>query len=394
MLSAHAYTLRQKARLAVSLAWVGGFVDAVGFLLLLQVFTSNMTGNTATLGRWIAEARPDMIAYAAFPILIFFLGAALSGVLTIGGRRLGIRSFYALALSVEVVLLSAFMSIASFAPPPASGERAPLLLIALAALAMGLQNATITQIAGAVVRTTHVTGVLTDLGLESVQLAYWFRDRTRGRLRQRIRRALRISPRHPSLQRLLLLSSIWGSFLIGAVLGVLGLRYFGVTCLAGPIAFLAALVTLDLIRPIATFTPVAHSHGRHDPELRRYGIDPEMLPSEVGLYRIGGDSRAKQRSPDLGRLVEHAATEHRLILLLLGDNVEVTDNDLRGLEQAIRSLRERHSDLVLCVTESKRFLHLRASRLAEELGQANLCSDPEFALARAIELVESRSATY
>jgi hypothetical protein len=49
MLSATAYTLRQKARLAVSLATVGGFVDAVGFITLAGIFTSNMTGNTAAL---------------------------------------------------------------------------------------------------------------------------------------------------------------------------------------------------------------------------------------------------------------------------------------------------------------------------------------------------------
>jgi uncharacterized membrane protein YoaK (UPF0700 family) len=73
-----------------------------------------------------------------------------------GGQRFGIKSVYALALSLELVLLSAFLLSAQWTL--GHGIRPGYAIIWLPAMAMGLQNATITQIAGAVVRTTHVTG--------------------------------------------------------------------------------------------------------------------------------------------------------------------------------------------------------------------------------------------
>ena len=89
---------------------------------------------------------------------------------------------------------------------------------------MGLQNATITKISGAVVRTTHLTGVVTDLGLEGVQYLLWFYDRTRGGGADRRAHGgvpcagLRVPPQ-PSLLRVALLASIFGSFLFGVVAG-------------------------------------------------------------------------------------------------------------------------------------------------------------------------------
>ena len=45
---------------------------------------------------------------------------------------------------------------------------------------MGLQNALVTRVSGAVVRTTHMTGVLTDIGIELVRMRAWVRDGPRG----------------------------------------------------------------------------------------------------------------------------------------------------------------------------------------------------------------------
>src|SRR5439155_13028925 len=89
----------------------------------------------------------------------------------------------------------------------------------LCAFTLGLQNATITEISGAVIRTTHVTGVITDFGLEGVRFLNWYMDRTRGRRWARAGRALRISQRHPTAQRLLLLFGVFWSFVIGSAAG-------------------------------------------------------------------------------------------------------------------------------------------------------------------------------
>jgi uncharacterized membrane protein YoaK (UPF0700 family) len=390
MLSVTAYTLRQKARLAVSLAWIGGFVDAVGFIVLVRMFTSNMTGNTAMLGSQLVVGNFEEAFYAGYAILMFLAGAMLSGLLTIGGRRLGIKSIYSLALSVEVLLLAAFLLGTDYFIPTI---RYPyLVLLALPCLAMGLQNATITQIAGAVVRTTHVTGVLTDLGLETVQFLFWFRDQTRGRIRERLLKSFYLSTRHPSLQRLLLLASIWLSFLVGALLGLWGLAHFGIACLAGPICFLMFLVILDFIRPIADIHHVDHKRNS-DVELKSFGIDAEILPPNVGVYRIATHGLRRRRVPDLGRLTERIAEHFDIVLLLLPEGVELDDNNLAGLGTSLEHLRDKNRDLIVCTSESKVYNLLAASSLGRHLGPANLCSDPEFAVARAIDLAQSYTVT-
>lgn len=379
MLSSTAYSLRQKARLAISLAWVGGFVDVVGFKLL-GAFTSNMTGNTAALGAQLSAAEGSAALFVGLLVLSFLVGAVLSGVLTVGGRRWGVRSIYSVALAVEAALLVGFLVWIR-----AGVDGTPLLLAALPCLAMGLQNATITQIGGSVVRTTHVTGVVTDLGLESVQFVFWFHDRTRGRLRRRLVKAFRLSPRHPSMQRLLLLLSIWGSFLVGAALGLWMYSFDGVGPLAllGPICFLLFMVLLDLVRPIASVSKVDHLQDR---ELTRFGVDPGVLPPTVGVYRVQGTGRGKVRPPDLGTLDEQAGRRWKVIVLILSPEIRLDPNSLLGLSQSLTNLRIQNRRLVLCVGDAEQFEQVTRSPAGEALGPANVCSDVEFAVARAVAL--------
>src|SRR4051812_24577705 len=287
MLSATAYTLRQKARLAVTLATVGGFVDAVGFITLAGIFTSNMTGNTAALAARFAESNWSAAFHFLFVIGAFFSGTVISSLIAAGGLRFGIKSVYALALSLELALLSAFLLSASWAM--SHGVHLGYAIIWIPAMAMGLQNATITQIAGAVVRTTHVTGVLTDLGIESVQLLFWLHDKTQGTLLQRLHSAFALSSKHTSFQRLFLLASIWCSFTLGAGLGVWSLHRFGLHCLIGPIALVMFIVGLDMLHPIAEMHEV--DHARDDLELKRYGIDSGLLPATVRVFRIKARGR-------------------------------------------------------------------------------------------------------
>ncbi len=377
MLSAAAYSLRQKARLAISLAWVGGFIDAMGFVIL-ATFTSNMTGNTAAMGARAARGEFAGARRLALVIVSFIAGAVLSGLLTEGGKRKGFRAVYSLALSVEVALLAICLAII------AHGWAGHVAVAMILPLAMGLQNATITQIAGAVVRTTHVTGVLTDLGLESVRLLYWFRDRTRGHLLERLMKAFYLSSQHPSLQRLLLLGSIWASFLLGAALGVFTFQHWGAGALAAPMAFLVLVIAMDLIQPIAVMDMVDHAHD--DVELKRFGIDPGVLPPTIGVFRVEGKKGRKVRPPDLGQLANTAGRHLRVVILILSPDVRLDTNSLAGLQLSLAALRATRRELVVCVSETRLFLKIRDSQLGEELGQANLCSDPEFAVARALEL--------
>lgn len=379
MLAGHAHTLRQKARLAVSLAWVAGFIDAVGFILIGS-FLSNMTGNTALIGERLFTGEFGNARFCAFLVLMFVAGAVLSSLLTEIGRRRGIRSIYALVLGVEVFATLLFVVLTVLHVGPF------LLRAAILPLAMGLQNATITQIAGSVVRTTHVTGVLTDLGIESVHFAFWFRDRTRGQLSHRIRRAFFLSRRHPSVQRLFLLVSIWGSFALGAGLGAIAYVRLEVFGLFFPIAFLFFMVVLNLIQPIARVRIV--DHAKHDDELRRFGIDPGLLPRSVSIFRIDPGGRSDARLPDLSQIGQHADRRRlKVLILILPADVTLNDNHLAGLENSLKDFRAHRRTLIVCTSTMETFLKIRESSLGSELGLANLCSDPEFAVARAIEVL-------
>ena len=167
-------------------------------------------------------------------------------------QRSGIRGKYVLPMAVEGVLLSA-LSLLMSRHFGESGESstAMLFLAPIAAFAMGLQNATITEISGAVIRTTHLTGVITDFGLEGARFLNWWRDRARGRHWARAGRLLRVSQRHPSAQRLGLLFCVFWSFVIGAVVGTWMFFHYASIALVLPVTFLVAIIVMDRRKPIA-----------------------------------------------------------------------------------------------------------------------------------------------
>ena len=95
---------------------------------------------------------------------------------------------------------------------------------------MGLQNAVITKISRAQIRTTHLTGVLTDLGIELGRLVYWNRTEVHG---EPIVRADR--------QRLAIHFALTSSFFCGAVFGALAFKHVGYVSTV-PLALLLATV--------------------------------------------------------------------------------------------------------------------------------------------------------
>jgi uncharacterized membrane protein YoaK (UPF0700 family) len=105
---------------------------------------------------------------------------------------------------------------------------------------MGLQNAMITKISKAEIRTTHVTGLVTDIGIELGKLFYWNLGEAQGGEKVRADRA-----------RLRLLSSLLGMFLAGALAGAFGFKYAGFVAtipLATILVALAVVPVLDDLR--------------------------------------------------------------------------------------------------------------------------------------------------
>jgi len=99
-----------------------------------------------------------------------------------------------------------------------------------------LQNAVITKVSHAEIRTTHMTGIVTDIGIELGKMAYWNGD---SRVRQPKVTA--------NLGRLLLMLSLLGAFCLGGVAGALGFKHLGYLSTVPLAAFLCVLAIVPVV---------------------------------------------------------------------------------------------------------------------------------------------------
>ena len=165
-------TREANRHLGLTLAFVAGAVNAGGFLAVAQ-YTSHMTGVLSSIADNIALGRLALVTAGLASFAAFVAGAAVSTILINWARRRKLHSEYALALLLEAVLLLVFGIAGHRSMQAASAPAVVLLLCGV----MGLQNAIITKISGAEIRTTHMTGNATDLGIELGKLLYWNTDR-------------------------------------------------------------------------------------------------------------------------------------------------------------------------------------------------------------------------
>jgi len=260
-------------------------------------------------------------------------------------------------------------------------------MVGAASMAMGLQNATVTKISGSEVRTTHLTGVITDLGLEGVQYLLWWRDKVRRRHWSRNGRLFRVSQRHPSVLRLALLASIFGSFLLGVVIGTwLYLRSPSLAMLM-PIVFLLFIVWIDYRTPIADAREL---DLLGDPELKAYGIVHSLLPAGLGIYRIGPRLQHRAaRPPDFSMWVERLPERWRVVILALTPLVKITDNALLDLDRASGRLLESGRRLIICGITPAQYKLLDGAGIVDKLGAENVCPDLEFAVAQGIAVLRT-----
>jgi uncharacterized membrane protein YoaK (UPF0700 family) len=183
---------RKNAVLAGYLALVAGFVNSGGYVLIGS-FTSHVTGSVGRL---------------AHDLAVHDLEAGLTNAFSHTARA------YAAALAIEGGLLATFIFAAGLSrlthPRALDAEAAVLCL------AMGMQNSLVTRLSGAVVRTTHLTGVVTDLGIEAARWYRWHRARMES---VPLLIAGRNPPQRPPLMRSVLLLTIVGAFAVGAVSG-------------------------------------------------------------------------------------------------------------------------------------------------------------------------------
>jgi uncharacterized membrane protein YoaK (UPF0700 family) len=233
--------------LAGYLALLAGFVNSSGFVLL-GTFSSHVTGSIGRLANDLATSQWGAAALAAVFVVAFFSGAFFASIV-IQAQRSRVSRAYGLALLLESVTLGAFVIVATTVR-----NDHPRILDAEAAMlcfAMGMQNSLVTNLSGAVIRTTHLTGVVTDLGIESARWHYWLFTRYR-----------RTRGPRPSPVKAVLLITILSAFTLGAVSGAL------FTTNRGPSAMLVPSVALLLAAGYALLgrgrgRSVAHAAAPH-----------------------------------------------------------------------------------------------------------------------------------
>lgn len=209
-------------RLAVLLAFAAGIVDVSSYLGLRQ-FTSHMSGMTATLALSLGRNGRAIFTDTGLILSSFLCGAAVCALLVNFSRRRDGESQFALPLLLESLMLAAVAL--SIRPNPS-----PALPLSVLAFAMGLQNAIITKISDAEIRTTHVTGTITDIGIELGRAAYWNRSATR-------------PPVRADRQRLGMLVALVFAFLSGGVAAAAAYPRYGFMILF-PVALLLAVPTV------------------------------------------------------------------------------------------------------------------------------------------------------
>jgi uncharacterized membrane protein YoaK (UPF0700 family) len=169
-LTAPERTPHTNRQLAYFLVFVAGAVNAGGFVAVAQ-YTSHMSGIVSSIADHLALGSLIVTLQSLVALLSFTAGAGITAVVVNFARRSHLASLYALPLALEAALLLLFGLMGNHVQHRQWLYVAPTVI--LLCFIMGLQNALITKISRAEIRTTHLTGMVTDIGIELGKLFYW-----------------------------------------------------------------------------------------------------------------------------------------------------------------------------------------------------------------------------
>jgi uncharacterized membrane protein YoaK (UPF0700 family) len=195
----------------------------------VQMYTSHVTGMVSAVADNLALGHLALVVDGIVAVLAFLSGAVCCAVMVNFARRRGLASEFSLPLLVEAALILCFgllgARLAEF-----EGLLVPFTVILLCFI-MGLQNAVVTKLSNAVIRTTHLTGTLTDLGIEIGKLIYWNRVNDPN------------PPVRADRDRMRVLSGLIVAFFGGGIAGAFGFKFLGYVSTV-PLAIVLAVLAL------------------------------------------------------------------------------------------------------------------------------------------------------
>lgn len=221
-------TFIHNLRLATLLSLVAGIVNITG-VLSIKILTTNVTGHFAFFAEEMI--RNEFAAAITFLILtLFFLGGAfLSNFITETVSKTKPQFSHVIPIALEMTIL---LGIAVFGIETNLSETEGKIIAFGMLLAMGIQNALVTKISQSTVRTTHLTGLFTDLGIELSQLFFYKKETEIKRLKANI----------------YLRFSIIISFFTGCILGGYLYSYFQIKTLFLAVLILFTALVYDYVR--------------------------------------------------------------------------------------------------------------------------------------------------
>lgn len=162
-------TFIHNLRLATLLSFVAGIVNVTG-VLALNTLTTNVTGHFAFFAEeFMKRDFTSAITFLLF-IIFFLLGSFISNFLAELVSRKKPELSHVIPISLEIIVL---VSVEIFGNQSNISSLDGKLIAFLMLFAMGIQNSLVTKISQSTVRTTHLTGLFTDLGIELSQLFFY-----------------------------------------------------------------------------------------------------------------------------------------------------------------------------------------------------------------------------
>ena len=152
--------LKSDLTLGGILAFIAGGVNSAGYLAY-GYFSANMTGNVSMVSELLSVRHFQAAGAFCAIVGMFILGAFVATSLIQAGKSRGYSNIYALTLIVEAVVLALAGLWVSLSFDHING----LALVSVLSFSMGVQNAASTRISESRVRSTHVSGIATDIGV-------------------------------------------------------------------------------------------------------------------------------------------------------------------------------------------------------------------------------------
>lgn len=213
-------------QLAIFLSFVAGLVNVCSILSIHRL-TTNVTGHFAFFVEELLQTNYFVAFKFLLFVIFFFLGSFTSNLLVEFISKVNTSYRYTIPVIFEALLL--FIAGGAFT---IYQPNYPDLIAITLLFSMGLQNSLVTRVSNSVVRTTHLTGIFTDLGIEVSQLFF-------------IKNKIKRTKTKLSIQLKL---TIIACFTIGGLLGGLAYGWIGLKTLWIAVAVLLLAAFLNLIK--------------------------------------------------------------------------------------------------------------------------------------------------